>query len=34
MNYLEIEREKEMLENWHKNYIDMESEYLKHKIIY
>lgn len=34
VNKSEFEREKEMLKNWHKNYIDMESEYLKHKIIH
>lgn len=34
VNKSEFEREKEMLKNWHKNYIDIESEYLKHKIIH
>lgn len=33
VNSDEFQREKEMLENWHKNYKNVESEYLEHKLI-
>lgn len=32
VNANEFKREKEMLENWHKNYKNIESEYLEHKV--
>lgn len=33
VNLDEFQREKEMLENWHKNYKNIESEYLEHKFV-
>lgn len=33
VNEKEFQREKEILENWHENYKNIESEYLKRKII-
>lgn len=33
VNSDEFQREKEMLENWHKNYKNIESEYLEHKLV-
>lgn len=28
-----LKEKKEMLENWHENYKNIESEYLEHKIV-
>lgn len=33
VNLDEFQREKEMIENWHKNYKNIESEYLEHKLV-
>ena len=33
VNLDEFQREKEMIENWHNNYKNIESEYLEHKLL-
>lgn len=33
VNLDEFQREKEMIENWHDNYKNIESEYLEHKLL-